>query len=696
MALALSTFCLTGGTKMKSITVHSVFLFAFALAFIIASQATAQEKHPITFDEFFGMGRVSDPQISPDGKGIAYTVTYYDKEDNRGNSDIWIVPLDGGTSIQLTNSPKDDSHPRWSPDGKRIAFISSRGGTSQIWTIPADGGEASQVTTISTEASGVEWSPDGKHLLFISDVYPDCPDDSCNKVRDEEREESKVKARIIDTLLYRHWNAWREGKVSHLFIVPDTGGVGSDLTPGEDDVPPISLGSSHDYTFSPDGKEICFVKNPDPMVAISTNNDLFTIPVTGGTPTQITTSKANDNEPHYSPDGRYIAYHAMERPGFEADRYQLMLYDRQSGEIRSLTKDFDYSVDNIVWSPDSKKIYFVVGDRGFTSLCSVPVQGGKVTKSIPHALNHQLRLSPDGKTFVFLHQRANLPAELFKANVKGEKITQLTYTNEDRLSQLEMNPLEEFWFIGAKADSVHGFLLKPPGFEPAEKYPLVYLIHGGPQGAWEDEYHYRWNYQMFAAPGYVVVAINFHASTGYGQDFTDAVSQDWGGAPYEDILKNIDFLTSTYDFIDADRMGAAGASYGGFMINWLEGHKHPFQCLVNHDGVYDQVSMYGATEELWFPEWELGGTPWDSPELYRKWSPSEYVKNFKTPMLVVHGENDYRVPYTQGLQVFTALQRQGVPSKLLYFPDEDHFVRKPQNAELWWKTVHEWFAGYLK
>ncbi|UCE17547.1 MAG: S9 family peptidase [Gemmatimonadota bacterium] len=667
-----------------------------ALFLALAFSLFAQDKNPITFDDLFGMGRVSDPQISPDGERIAYTVTWYDYEENKGNSDIWLVPIDSGEPIQLTTSPEGDSHPRWSPDGKSIAFISSRTGTSQVWMIPADGGEAKQMTTISTGASGVEWSPDGKHLLFTSEVYPDCPDDPCNKARDEEKEESKVQARLIDKLLYRHWNVWREGKVSHLFIVPDSGGVGTDLTPGERDVPPISLGSDHDYTFSPQGKEICFVMNPDPMVAISTNNDLFTIPTTGGQPKRITTSKANDNQPQYSPDGRYIAYHAMERPGFEADRYQLMLYDRHTGEMKSLSKDFDYTVEDIVWSPDSKTIYFTVPDRAYTSICSVPVTGGTIRKIVTKSLNDQLRLTPDGRNFVFRHQEADLPSEIFKADITGKKLTQLTRTNEERLSQLEMNALEEFWFIGAKGDSVHGLLLRPPDFDPGRRWPLIYLIHGGPQGAWEDEFHYRWNYQMFASPGYVVAAVNFHASTGYGQEFTDAVSRDWGGAPYEDLMKGIDYLTSTYDFIDVDRMGAAGASYGGFMINWLAGHNHPFKCFVNHDGVYDQVSMYGGTEELWFLEWEFGGTPWDNPEEYERWSPSTYAKNFKTPMLVVHGENDFRVPNTQGFQVFTALQRHGVPSKLLYFPDEDHFVRKPQNAELWWKTVHEWFAEYLK
>ncbi len=671
-------------------------LLVLVLALMSVTMVAAQDRHSLTFDDFFGMGRVSDPQISPDGERIAYTVTTYDKQENKGNSDIWIVSIDGGEPAQLTNSPKGDSYPRWSPDGRQIAFVSSRTGAPQGWRIPAYGGEAKQITTISTGASGPEWSPDGASLLFTSEVHPDCPNDSCNKTRDAEREESKVQARLIDKLLYRHWNSWREGKVSHLFIVPDSGGVGTDLTPGEHDVPPLALGGGLDYTFSPDGNEICFVRNTDPVVAVSTNNDLFTIPAQGGTPKRITSNKANDNQPVYSPDGRYIAYHAMGRPGFEADRYQLMLYDRQSGETKSLTRDLDCSAEEILWSSDGKAIYFSAADRAFYSLFSMPTAGGTARKIMTRGRNDQFCLTPDGKTFVYRHQRANLPFELFKADIKGKKVTQLTRTNEERLSHLEMNPVEEFWFTGAKGDSIHGLLVKPPQFDPLQKWPLIYLVHGGPQGAWEDEFHYRWNYQMFATPGYVIAAVNFHGSVGYGQEFTDAVSRDWGGAPYEDLIKGVNYLTSTYNFIDSGRMGAAGASYGGFMMDWFAGHDHPFRCLVSHDGVYDQASMYGATEELWFPEWEFGGTPWGNPDEYRKWSPSTYAANFKTPVLVIHSEQDFRVPVTQGLQFFTALQRRGVPSKLLYFPDEDHFVAKPQNAELWWKTVHEWFAEYLK
>ncbi|MCK4547112.1 MAG: S9 family peptidase [Candidatus Eisenbacteria sp.] len=670
-------------------------LVLFVVMIMLAAIPAAAER-VLTFDDLYAIDRLGDPQISPDGKWVAYVVRDFDKADNSSTSDIWIVSIKTGETRRFTTSEANDTHPRWSPDGSRIAFISTRDGSPQIWMLPTTGGEALQITDISTGAGGVKWSPTGTHLAFTSDVYADCETDSCNKARDDERAESEIRARIIDDLLYRHWNHWRENKWSHLFVVPSEGGEPRDLTPGARDCPPISLGGGDDYDFSPDGSEICYCLNPDPVVAISTNNDLFVMPVIGGPARSVTDNTANDHSPAYSPDGRYIAYVAMERAGFEADRRQIMLYDRRTGERKSLTADFDRSMRNFVWAPDGSKLYFSAVDQGRANIYSVSVKNSEVKELVRGGYITNVRVSSNGKNLVYCHQAMDHPVDIYMATSSGKKVRPLTRHNEETLENVVMKHVEEFSFEGAEGDRVHGLLLKPPFFDPGKKYAMIFLIHGGPQGSWDDDFHYRWNAQMFAAPGYVVSMINFRGSTGYGQDFTDAISGDWGGGCYIDLMKGLDYLLETYDFIDDDRVGAAGASYGGYMVCWIAGHTDRFQCLMNHDGVYNLTSMYGATEELWFPEWEMEGTPWTNPDLYKKWSAHTYAANFRTPMLIVHGENDFRVPVEQALECFTAHRRQGVRARLLYFPDEDHFVRKPQNAELWWKTMYEWFGEYLK
>lgn len=682
-----------GGAIVKKIS-----LFFLTLLLISSYTLPSSDTHPLTFDDFIRIKRVSDPQISPKGDLIAFVVTEMDKEKNSSNSDIWIIPFSGGEPWRLTSSPKADYNPRWSPDGTKIAFISIRGGVPQVWKIDPRGGEAYQLSTISTGASGIIWSPTRKHLAFVSSVYPDCPDDECNKKRNEKKEKSLVKAKIFNQLLFRHWNSWQDEKRNHLFVIPSEGGKALDITPGDFDTPPISLGSGHDYTFSPDGKDICFVRNIDPELKISlgTNNDLFTTPIKGGEIKQITKNRANDNSPHYSSDGRYIAYRAMAKPGFEADKYSLFLYDRKSQKTINLTEKLDCSVNEILWSFDSSSIYITFQEKGSNSLCRVFIKNKKIEKVLESHTISSLCLSPDEKKMIFLRETINHPADIYSLDLKTKKLEQLTAINKKLLSKIEMNPAEDFWFNGANGKKIHGLMVKPPFFDSSKKYPLVMLIHGGPQGAWADNFHFRWNAQMFASPGYVTAMINFHGSTGYGQAFTDSITGDWGGKPYEDIMKGLDYLLSQYDFINKDRLGAAGASYGGYMIDWIEGHTDKFHCLISHAGVYDLRSMHGATEELWFPEWEFRGTPWSNKKMYEKWSPSAFVDKFKTPCLVIHGQYDFRVPVTQGFQFFTALQRMKVPSKMLYFPDESHFVQKPQNAELWWKTVHEWLSKYLK
>ncbi len=675
-----------------------IFCFIFVFFVFISLSTAFPEEHMLTFDDFIRIKRINDPQISPSGDLIAFVVTKMDKEQNRSNSDIWIIPSQGGEPWQLTTSPESDVNPRWSPDGKRIAFISTRDGSAQIWTIDPRQGEASKLSDLSAGASGPIWSPDGGHIAFVSPVFPECPDEECNKRKNEGRKKSLVKAQIFEHLLFRHWNAWRNGKRNHLFIIPSEGGKALDLTPGDYDTPPISLGSNQDYIFSPDGKEICLVRNLDPQLKISlgTNNDLFITSIDGEKIEKITTSKANDNSPRYSPDGRFIAYRAMARAGFEADKYSLIVYDRKNQIKTNLTGNLDRSVNEILWSPDSFYLYFTYQEKGRMSLARVSLQSRKIERVLEGHYLQSIFISPDGGKIFFLKQSIHHPADIYSYDLKTKNIAQLTDFNGGLVKNIKLNPAEEFWFEGAQGEKVHGFLLKPPFFESSKKYPLVMLIHGGPQGAWSDNFHYRWNAQMFASPGYVVAMINFHGSTGYGQAFTDSISGDWGGSPYEDLMEGCDYLLSQYDFIDKDRLAAAGASYGGYMIDWIEGHTERFKCLISHSGVFDLRSMYGSTEELWFPEWEFNGTPWDNKEMYERWSPSAYVANFRTPCLVIHSQNDFRVPVTQGFQFFTSLQRMKVPSKFLYFPDENHFVQKPQNAELWWKTVHDWLATYLK
>ncbi len=667
-------------------------LYLLIALLLLVSPSLAGEKRAITFEDFFTLKRMHSVAVSPDGQQVAFCLTTPNIEENSFKTDIFLYDLKAGELRQITRAASSSSHPVWAPDGETLYFNRS----GQIWKISLQGGEAQQVTDFVAGASNAVISPDGKKMMFSAEVYPECETFECLKQKIDSVKNSKVKARVIDQLFYRHWNRWLEGKRSHVFLATIDGEVLKDVTPGDYDTPPLDLGGQHDYVFSPDGKEICFVRNTDSIVAASTNNDLFIYDIASGKTVRLTQNKGNDNNPTYSPDGRYLAYLSMERPGFEADRRRIMLFDRKKRTTRELTAGFPYSVSSIFWR-NNKELFFTCGERGAYSIYRVDIKKGRIRPVLKGHTVSDVQLA--GKnTLIFREQNEAMPYELFKFDLKKKKRRQLTFVNKAVLDQLELPRLEEFVFVGAKGDSVHGYILRPPFFEEGKTYPAIELIHGGPQGAWEREFHFRWNYQMFAAPGYVVFAINFHGSSGYGQEFTDAVSKDWGGAPYEDILTGTEWVFENYPFIDRNRVGAAGASYGGFMINWIAGDKHPFKCFVSHDGVFEQVSMYGATEELWFPEWEFNGTPWDEGSLYQKWNPAspERVRRFQTPMLIVHGEHDYRVPYTQGLQIFTALQRQGIESRLLFFPDEDHFVTKPQNARLWWQTVHNWFARFLK
>jgi dipeptidyl aminopeptidase/acylaminoacyl peptidase len=668
----------------------------------VPSGATAQEsgKHAITFADMIQMHRVGEAQISPDGKWVAYSVSTPDLDANRGVSNIWIVPTAGGASLQLTQSGHDSS-PVWSPDGKTIAFLSSRSGDSQVYLLSMDGGEAKPLRHFSTGADNLKWSPDGKTIAFTSGVYPDCKDDACNSARDAEIEKDKVKAHVAEHLLYRHWTHWNEGKRSHLFVMPaDGSATPRDLTPGANyDVPPDERGGPSDLNFSPDSKEICFTAVTDPVEAISTNGDLFVVPVAGGEAKRITTQPGFDGGPAYSPDGKYIAYHAQLTAEYESDRWRVMLYDRATGKIENLSEAFDRSANELTWSADSKTIYFTAEDETLEPIYSMaPRAGAEPKKLIANSFNLGISFSGDGKTLVFERTSLAMPAEIFAASSDGTSVRQLTHQNDSILASLKMNEPETFWFEGAGGTRVQAMLIRPPDFDAIKKYPLLVLLHGGPQTMWSNAWGNRWNAQVFSAPGYVTLMINRRGSTGYGQEFTDEITNEWGGKAYVDVMNGVDFVLKKYPYTDGTRMAAAGGSYGGYMADWIATHTGRFKAIISHAGIYDKNAMY-ATEELWFEEHDMQGMPWTSGENYRKWAPLTYAADlgkFKTPTLVIAGERDYRVPYTQSLEFFNTLQRQGVPSKLVVFPDEGHWILKPQNSQFWYKTFSDWLATYLK
>jgi dipeptidyl aminopeptidase/acylaminoacyl peptidase len=651
---------------------------------------------------------------------------------------LWIVPASGGESRRLNPTPNPADRPRFSPDGKRLIWTSKATDPTQIWMCDFDSGSGvlvgkpHQVTEISTGADGGIWSPDGKNIVFVSAVYPDCnppppgsgatSDDACNKQRDEELKKSKVKAKIFSRLFYRHWSAFTEFKRSHLFVQSveaSVSGAGNqnaagavattprDLTPGDHDVPPFNLGGQDMYAISPDGQEVAYTSNIDEVEATSTNDEIFVVPIGGGTPKKISTNPGADTTPLYSPDGKYLAWRSQARAGFEADKWRLLVQDRQSDETRDLTENFDRSVGSFAWEPNSKRLAFAAEDHGGAPIFGVSI--GMETKPTGGGADalHADDLVFSGDVLFFTRMSARAPNEIWREDPASKDeigtyslesfLKPVTHMNDGLLSQIDMQPLESFTFKGASDEEVQGFILKPPGFDPSKKYPLKFLIHGGPQGAWGNSWTYRWNAELFAASGnYVVVMINFHGSTGYGQKFCDSISGDWDGKPYVDLMKGLDYVEKTYPFIDKNREAALGASYGGYMANWILGHTNRFKCIVSHDGMFNTESAYGTTEELWFPEWEFKGPPWKNREVYRKSSPHLFADKFKTPTLVVHGQNDYRLDVSEGFQLFTTLQRLKIPSKFLYFPDEGHWVLKPQNSRLWYKTVNDWVDQWCK
>jgi dipeptidyl aminopeptidase/acylaminoacyl peptidase len=653
---------------------------------------------PFKVEDMHKLSRIGGAQLSADGNWVAFTVSRSDVAKNRMVTNLWMVPAAGGTPQQLTFGDRgSNDQPRWSSDSRFLYFVSTRlDNKPQVFRLPAAGGEASQITSAPSGIDAYYLSPSGGTIAFVSAVYPECSDLSCDEKKNKEHEEDPVKARIITEIPFRRWDSWVEGKRRHIFLMPIEGGAARDVTPGDIDSPIWTESGSDELAFSPDGRELCFTRYVD-NEALTGNSNLFTVPVTGGAAKRITTSKASDTTPLYSPDGRYIAYSATLRPGQETDQTRLFLYDRGTGETKNLFEAVDRSIGSYIWSPDSKSLYITFEDQGQGPLARLDLSTLRVTRLQSDGAAGDLCVSRDGLCLIYSTSDFSRPAELFRLNL-GQKIAPaavpLTHMNTGTLKDIEVGAYSSFTFPGWNGESVQTWQVKPPGFDPSRKYPLLLLMHGGPENAWDNRFHYRWNAQLFAAAGYVVLLPNFHGSSGFGLKFMDSIKGQWGGAPYEDQMTAVDVALS-WPYIDRSRLAAAGASYGGYMANWVEGHTDRFRAIVSHDGLYDLLTSVYSSDLVGGTDKEFKGAPWRDQQALIDQAPVTYAKGFKTPMLVVHGEKDYRVDPSQGLAMFQVLQAMHVPSKLLYFREENHWVLKPADSILWYHTVLDWLNQWV-
>jgi dipeptidyl aminopeptidase/acylaminoacyl peptidase len=689
-----------------------------AIPVAVAAQgasAGAGARRPMTFADFAAVQAVTDPQLSPDGQHVLYAVRATDVAANRRTTTTYLAATLGEQPTAIHEGAASEA--RWSPDGRWIAYLAG----GQLWIRDLQGRTRRQLTRLNGGAAGPVWSPTGDGLVFTSTVWPECTgaampngfDDACNARRDSVQAASKVQAYVADRLLYRHWTTVDRGTRQHLMhvAVDAQGNAGAvrDLVPGAPyDVPPPPFGGSEGYAVSPDGREVAFsAKQPTRDEAWSTDVNVYVVPTAGGAPRSITEGmRGADQNPVYTPDGKYIAFASQRRAGFESDRWRLLLHDRATRQARELLTGWDRNADAYVFAPDMSAAWITTGDQGRDKLFRVTLRDGRMVGA-PQVVvgdhnNVAFSFSRDRRTVAWLRDAADRPAEVHVGTVEGSRVTprQLTQYNVGLLNQLALQPAEDFWFTGADGARVHGFVVRPPDWQAGRKYPGILLIHGGPQGAWLDQWHSRWNYNMLAAPGFALIVVNPRGSTGYGQRFVDQVSGDWGGKAYTDLMRGMDAAIAKHPWIDASRMGATGGSYGGYMTNWIATHApERFRALATHAGIWNLENMYGATEELWFTEWEFGGPYWNAEAMrtqYRRWSPHLFASRLKTPHLVLHGEIDYRVPYYEGVALFTALQRQNVPSRLVVFPDEGHWIGKPQNQQLWWREMQGWFTRYLQ
>lgn len=695
--------------------------------FAMVVVAEAAEKRPLEIEDLFRFKRVADPQISPDGRHVVYVVSTVNLEKNSSSANLWLAATDGSSPPRpITRTEKKDLHPRWSPDGNWILFESTRSGTMQLWAIALAGGEAAKLTDVATGAGTATWSPDGKSIAFVSAVYPDIatkPFAESNKLHQEKMDAiaaSPVQAKVFTRLFFRHWDSHVEDKRQHLFVIsfdPATGTAGEprDVTPGDRDAYPTSTTFSvgDDFCFSPDGTQLIFTAVPSENEAWNTNYDLCRIPVTGSSkewevlvPRAAAGSGfAAEGAPVFSPDGKFFAFRAQAKAGYEADKWNLFVVPCDAagtwkGPPVCLTKDLDRSVDSVFWKPQADggpRVGFTCQEQGrmvwYLADPLARVFSDRSAKLVPQVQKQAtsvdaLTFDREGRNATYLGSRLDNPPEVYI----GDRC--LSQANFQAVNGITWGTVESLVVEGADGDPMQMWIVKPPQFDPAKKWPLAFLVHGGPQGAWTDSWSNRWNPQVWAAQGYVVALPNPRGSTGFGQEYTDQISGDWGGRCYTDLMAGLAHLESL-PFIDAGRMFSAGASFGGYMMNWFQGKPHKFKTLICHCGVYNFESMYALTEELWFDEYEHGGPPWgDHRDSYEKHSPHRFAASFKTPMLIIHNDLDFRVPVSEGLQMFTTLQRLNVPSKLINFPDEGHWVLKPANSKFWHEQIFAWLKDY--
>ena len=691
----------------------TAFLPALGLlgcAAVAAAQTGAQTASPVTkaftADDLVRMARVSDPQVSPDGRRVAYSLRETDMEANRGRNDLWLLELDGRATAdaaagaaaprRLTQHPASDSAPRWAPDGRGLYFLSSRGGSSQVWYLSLTGGEPQPVTGLPLDVGSFEVSPRGDRLAVSMEVYPDCADLKCTVDRKAAQGKQKATGQVYDQLFVRHWDTWKDGTRSQLFTV-SLGADGKADAPVKvsggvaGDVPSKPFGGDEDYAFSPDGSRIVFsARLADRTEPWSTNFDLYEVAADGsGTPRNLTADNpAWDAQPVFLANGD-LAWLAMARPGFEADKYTVMLRSARDGKVRALTADWDRSIGHLATTFDRKRLLGTADDLGQVALFEIDPARGTRTRLVGEG--QVQAFAPAAQGVVIVWASLGSPPDLYRATGGTAAPQRLTRVNAERLAGRELAAFEQFSFAGAEGTTVYGYVMKPQGWTPGKKYPIAFIVHGGPQVSFANHWSWRWNAQVYAGAGYGVVFIDFRGSPGYGQKFTDSISQDWGGKPLVDLRKGLDAALTKYGWLDGTRACSLGASYGGFMQNWIAGNwSDRFRCIVNHAGIFDQRTMYYTTEELWFTEWDNGGPYFANPQVHEKFNPADHVTKWKTPMLVIHGALDYRVPYSQGLATFTALQRQGIESRFVFFPDENHWILKPANSLLWHAEVIGW------